>query len=88
MKKIILMLILGISAFASTFVKDDKEYTISEKEYVVVCLEGHKWMQFIQQGSGKGSQYYVNDGNPQQMFERTYSNYGPINVPIKCVSEK
>lgn len=81
MKKLLLVLILSISMFASTFVKDGKEYIIKEKEYVIICIESHKWIQFIYQGSGRGSQYYVNDGIPLQLFERITGNA----VPIKCV---
>ena len=81
MKKLLLVLILSISAFASTFAKDGKEYIINEKEYVIVCIESHKWIQFIYQGSGRGSKYYVNDGIPLQLFERITGNA----VPIKCV---
>ncbi len=81
MKKLLLVLILSISAFASTFAKDGKEYIIDEKEYVIVCIESHKWIQFIYQGSGRGFGSYVKDGIPIQLFERINVNA----VPIKCV---
>jgi hypothetical protein len=96
MKKLLLVLlavvsILSISAFASvgtTFVKDGEEYSINEKEYVLVCIEGYKWIQFIEKHSNETGIYYVNSGNPEQMFERITNNrFEQISVPIKCVKE-
>ena len=53
---------------ASSFMKNGELKLVDDKEYITRCIMGYKWIQFIEQGTGRGGTYYVLSGNPQQMF--------------------
>ena len=85
MKKILFLLILGVFINASTLVKDGKVNLVDDKDFVIRCINGYKWIQFVEPMHGKGGTYYVPSGNPQQMFERY--NWGKVEVtmlPVEC----
>lgn len=83
MKKIILLCLLTFSLFASQseFAKDNVKHKVDDMNYVIRCIEGYKWIQFIYVGVGRGTNYFSN-GNPIQMFEE--KNNTNISTPIKC----
>ena len=85
MKKILLIIGLICFANASSFMKNGELKLVDDKDYVVRCIQGYKWIQFIEPMHGKGGTYYVPSGNPQQMFERY--NWGKVEVtmlPVEC----
>lgn len=88
MKKILFLLIVvlfSISINASSLIKDGKEQLVNDKDFVIRCISGYKWIQFVDPIHGKGGTYYVPSGNPQQMFERY--NWGRDDItmlPVVC----
>lgn len=86
MKKLVILLTLIFVANgnASSFMENNELKLVDDKKYIIRCIEGTKWIQFLERGSGKGGTYYVPSGNPQQMFERERNNYGGISVPVVC----
>ena len=69
---------------ASEFKKDGQIYQIDDKDYIIRCIEGYKWIQFIEIGVGRGTNYFPS-GNPQQMFRLSADL---DSLPIKCGEEK
>ena len=86
MKKILLVvLIFSISINASNLIKDEKLNLVDDKDFVIRCINGYKWIQFVKPVHGKGGTYYVPSENPQQMFERY--NWGKDEItmlPVVC----
>lgn len=82
MKKIILLFMIMCLTLvnASEFKKDGQIYQIDDKDYIIRCIEGYKWIQFIYIGVGRGINYF-SDGNPQQMFKQESNS---VSVPIPC----
>lgn len=81
MKKIMLLCLLTLSLFSSQseFEKGNVKYKVDDMDYVIRCIEGYKWIQFIY--VGRVNNYFTN-GNPIQMFEE--KNNTNISTPIKC----
>lgn len=75
MKYLILFLLVISSSFAE----------VRPAKYVITCVEGYKWVQFIHL-AGRSSTEYVNDGLPVQIFESNSNSTGSI--PIKCKQEQ
>lgn len=86
MKKLLLILplLLVFCTFANAEQYIDKNgriYWIDEKPYIIKCIQGYKWIQFIEKGGGVGrGDLYFPSGNPQQMFIRE----GAKMLPLEC----
>ena len=86
MKKLFRVLILLV--VFCTFVnagqyidKNGRIYWIDEKPFIFNCIDGYKWVQFIEKGGGVGrGDLYFPSGNPQQMFEKRNDK----SVPVEC----
>jgi len=86
MKKILLILIISFSILnAGQYIdRNGRSYWIDEKPFIFSCIDGYKWIQFIEKGGGVGrGDLYFPSGNPQQMFEKDNGK----SVPVSC-SEK
>ncbi len=83
MRKLLLLICLVMSLNATEYMKNGQLKIIDDKEYIIRCIEGTKWIQFIEKGRGRGDLYFPS-GNPQQIFERERSNYGGTSVPVVC----
>lgn len=46
MKKILFLLILGVSINASNLVKDGKVNLVDDKDFIIRCINGYQWIQF------------------------------------------
>ena len=86
MKKLLLLLLIScMIANASSFIKNGELKLVDDKAFVIRCIQGWKWIQFVDLIHGKGGTYYVPSGNPQQMFERHRFYNGAINMlPVEC----
>ena len=78
MKRLFLLLLLLVSSYSSELVINNSRAYIEDKPYIIRCIEGYKWIQFVY-FSGRGFNY-ITDGNPQQMFH-TWDNKS---LPIEC----
>lgn len=65
---------------ASEFKKDGKTFIVDDKDYIIRCIEGYKWIQFIEIGVGRGTNYFPAE-NPQQIFQKGANN---VSAPISC----
>lgn len=87
MKKIIFLLMIAVCTTinASSFMKNGEMKLVDDKDYTIRCINGYKWIQFVEPIHGKGGTYYVPSGNPQQMFERDdWDNVEVTMLPVKC----
>ena len=82
MKKLLLLLLVSYSFVnAASFMKNGELKLVDDKEFIIRCIEGYKWIQFIEKGGGVGrGDLYFPSGNPQQMFEKRNDK----SVPIEC----
>ena len=78
MKKLLLLLLLLISSYSSELVINNTTITVNDRPYIIRCIEGYKWIQFVQL-FGRGINY-VPSGDPQQMFH-TWDNKS---LPVEC----
>lgn len=78
MKKLLLLLLLLISSYSSELVINNRTAYVEDKPYIIRCIEGYKWIQFVHL-FGRDINY-TPDGNPQQMFH-TWDNKS---LPIEC----
>lgn len=69
-------------ASASEFMKNGELFLIDDKEYIIRCIEGYKWVQFIEPLRGSSGKVYNPVGNPQQLFKIDY--YYGVSLPISC----
>ena len=71
---------------ASEKTKNGKIIQVEDKEYIVRCIMGYKWIQFVEQGVGVGREdLYFPSGNPQQLFQRHSWHNGAIaTLPVVC----
>ena len=80
MKKLLLLLLVSCTiANAASFMKNGELKLVDDKEFIIRCIEGYKWIQFIERGVGRGDLYFPS-GNPQQMFEKRNDK----SIPIEC----
>lgn len=80
MKKLLLLLLVSYTiANATSFMKNGELELVDDKEFIIRCIEGYKWIQFIERGARRGYLYFPS-GNPQQMFEKRNDK----SVPIEC----
>lgn len=83
LKKLTLGIVLIFQfASASEFMKNGELFLINDKEYIIRCIEGYKWVQFIEPLHGSSGTIYNPVGNPQQLFERDY--YYGESLPVVC----
>lgn len=85
MKNLIVLSIFSLTllnASNTEFIKDGITYNVKDKEYVIRCIEGTKWIQFLEPLYGKGGIVYNPSGNPQQMLTKPLFNN--ISIPILC----
>lgn len=78
MNKLLLLLLLLVSSYSSELVINNSTTYVKDKPYIVRCIEGYKWIQFIHLFEQDIN--YIPDGNPQQMFH-TWDNKS---LPIEC----
>ena len=64
--------------YASSFMEDGKLNLVEDKKYVIVCIEGTKWVQFLE----KNNTHYYPSGNPVQIFIK--ANAANVNIPLMC----
>lgn len=80
MKKIFFGLVICIGVLNAAEVKITSTKPVKERDYIIKCIDGYKWVQFLEEGQIA----YNPVGNPIQMFEKSY--YGAN--PVPCVNEK
>ena len=77
MKKLFFGLAICIGTMNAAEVKIDSIKPVKERDYMIKCIDGYKWVQFLEENQTS----YNPVGNPIQMFERTY--YGANPVPCR-----
>lgn len=86
MKKIILGLLIGLGLVipcnASSFMKNGELKLVDDRPYIVRCIMGTEWIQYIERGSGRGDLYFPS-GNPVQVFVNNKENNGIVTIPCE-----
>lgn len=90
MKRLWLLFIcIGILNAGQYIDRKGRSYWVDEKPYLISCIDGYKWIQFIEKGGGAGrGDLYFPSGNPQQMFEKYGNTYNGYIVPVSCSENK
>ena len=88
MKKLVFGLITLISLSnlcgAASFKENSNLYLVDERRYITICIEGTKWVQFLQRGETAdiNKPKYYPSGNPVQIFVK--ANGQSISIPLEC----
>ena len=77
MKKLFFGLTICIGIMNAVEVKIDSTKPVKERDYMIKCIDGYKWIQFLEENQTS----YNPVGNPIQMFERNY--YGANPAPCR-----